>query len=524
MSDIHDKGSDVEKGEETTIHVVQTTAAQLRDWDDNIPRNKGVFAKLWNLVGKLDGFGVEARGIERVRPDERTHTSIVDCMWLWLSANCTTSTFSLGTIGASLFELPFRPAVLTIIFFNLLSTIPVAYFATFGTKLGLRQLTLSRFSFSLYFPASIPIVLNIIACVGWSTINCITGALTMRAVSNPGEAKIPSAAAIVIIALLTLIPSFIGYRYVHAYERYSWIPMGTIFLICLGLSAKYMDSQPWPVDTPTNVTAAGVLSFGASIVGFGLGWCSYAADYTVNFPEDTSSTKIFWLTYLGLNTPLILVEILGAAMMTTFTNNPDFQTRYNSDSIGGLLGAGLSPAGGFGQFCLVILAFGIVANNIPNMYSLALTTQALHPWMQAIPRPFIVVLGTIAYIILSIAGVNHFVNWLDTLLVLLSYWLAIYTTIVLEEHLIFRRGKWSNYDPDRIGDWKVLPVGIAAFVALGAGVAGFILGMAQTWYIGVLAKKIEPMFGGDIGFELAAAFSGIVYPIARYFEKQHYGR
>jgi purine-cytosine permease-like protein len=51
-------------------------------------------------------------------------------------------------------------------------------------------------------------------------------------------------------------------------------------------------------------------------------------------------------------------------------------------------------------------------------------------------------------------------------------------------------------------------------------VAGFILGMSQVWYIGVLAKKIEPKFGGDIGFELAAAFAGTVYPIARYFEKK----
>jgi len=55
-------------------------------------------------------------------------------------------------------------------------------------------------------------------------------------------------------------------------------------------------------------------------------------------------------------------------------------------------------------------------------------------------------------------------------------------------------------------------------------VAGFVLGMAQPWYVGVLAKKIEPVFGGDIGFELAAAFSGTVYPVARYVEKKKFGR
>jgi purine-cytosine permease-like protein len=166
---------------------------------------------------------------------------------------------------------------------------------------------------------------------------------------------------------------------------------------------------------------------------------------------------------------LILVQVLGAAMMTTFTKNPNFAARYATDSIGGLLGAGLEPAGGFGQFCLVVLAFGIVANNIPNMYSLALTTQALHPWLQAIPRPFVVVLGTIVSVVLAIVGYNHFQSWLDTMLVLLSYWLAIYSVIVIEEHLIFRGGKWSNYDPDTIHDLRILPIGIAAFLALGAG-------------------------------------------------------
>jgi purine-cytosine permease-like protein len=157
-------------------------------------------------------------------------------------------------------------------------------------------------------------------------------------------------------------------------------------------------------------------------------------------------------------------------MMTTLNSSaPRFAERYAKDSIGGLLGAALEPAGGFGQFCLVVLAFGIVANNIPNMYSLALTTQALHPWLQAIPRPFICIIGSIVYVVLGIVGVDHFESWLDTLLVLLSYWLAIYSTIILEEHLIFRRGRWANYEPDRITDWKYLPVGIAAFVALGAG-------------------------------------------------------
>jgi len=54
--------------------------------------------------------------------------------------------------------------------------------------------------------------------------------------------------------------------------------------------------------------------------------------------------------------------------------------------------------------------------------------------------------------------------------------------------------------------------------------AGFILGMSQMWYVGLLAKKIETKFGGGIGSELAATFSGIVYPIAQCIEKKKFGR
>lgn len=61
--------------------------------------------------------------------------------------------------------------------------------------------------------------------------------------------------------------------------------MTVVFFIVLGLSAKYFVSSSLG-DVPTDVAAASVLGFGSAIVGFGLGWSSLAADYTVNFPEE----------------------------------------------------------------------------------------------------------------------------------------------------------------------------------------------------------------------------------------------
>ena len=91
-----------------------------------------------------------------------------------MAANTTVSTFALGTLGNSIWYMGLRDAVLTILFFNLLATIPVAYFSTWGPKTGMRQLALSRFGFG-YWTVMIPTVLNCLACIGWSVVNSIAG-------------------------------------------------------------------------------------------------------------------------------------------------------------------------------------------------------------------------------------------------------------------------------------------------------------------------------------------------------------
>lgn len=100
--------------------------------------------------------------------------------------------------------------------------------------------------------------------------------------------------------------------------------------------------------------------------------------------------------------------------------------------------------------------------------------------------------------------------------------------ILIEEHFIFRGGKWSNYDLDAYNSPDLLPVGYAAGGAIAVGIVGAVLGMAQLWYIGVIGGMIGPPppegFGGDVGFLLSAAFSAITYPPLRYLEKKYVGR
>jgi purine-cytosine permease-like protein len=73
-------------------------------------------------------------------------------------------------------------------------------------------------------------VLNILACIGWSCVNTIVGAQLINAVNT----NVPGFAGVLIIAAATFIISLFGYKVVHAYEFWSWIPSFIVFLIVLG--------------------------------------------------------------------------------------------------------------------------------------------------------------------------------------------------------------------------------------------------------------------------------------------------
>lgn len=61
-------------------------------------------------------------------------------------------------------------------------------------------------------------------------------------------------------------------------------------------------------------------------------------------------------------------------------------------------------------------------------------------------------------------------------------------------------------------------------VASVCGIAGAIISMAQEWYIGPVAAMLSPLGGGDMGFEFAAVFAGVVYPPLRWLEIRKWGR
>jgi hypothetical protein len=91
----------------------------------------------------------------------------------------------------------------------------------------------------------------------------------------------------------------------------------------LGGKAGYHPSAQKPEEDTGRDLAAGVLSFGGIIFGSFTGvrlldpsqytwakynnrqWAPVAADYNVRLPVETSSWKVFWLTFVGLYIPIV---------------------------------------------------------------------------------------------------------------------------------------------------------------------------------------------------------------------------
>jgi NCS1 nucleoside transporter family len=321
------------------------------------------------------------------------------------------SSFAIGLLAQKLFYLGFIDAILTCLFFNLLGVISVCYFSTFGPRFGLRQMVLSRFWFGWYGVKLIAFF-NVLACIGWSSVNSIVGAQLIHAVNN----DVPGWAGIIVIAVGTLLVCFFGYKVVHAYEFWSWIPTFVVFLIVLGEFARSGAFVNLPMGAGTS-ELGGVLSFGSVIYGFATGWTSYAADYTVYQPVTQSRKKVFGAVWIGLMVPLLFTEFLGIAVMTATTidgGNNRYMEGYAASGTGGLLAAVLfPPLGGFGKFCLVVLALSIIANNCPNIYSVALTMQVLGRWTQRVPRFVWTTIATGVYIAIAIPGYSHFEEVLE---------------------------------------------------------------------------------------------------------------
>lgn len=454
------------------------------------------------VTTEKESTAFEVTGIERVAEDNRQHTQLWDTMWLWWSANSVVATVALGAING-FFGLGFWGSVLVIVIFNALGVLPVAYLSTLGPKTGLAQMPLSRFAFG-FQGAKLPAIFNAIACIGWSAVNAIIGSSLIVAWS---DGVIPLPVALIVLAAITTVVSVYGYFIVHRYERVAWIPMLLLFAYVFFASSSHFNLSAVPDFGLSGGLSlfAGIASFGGAIFGYAVGWSSYAADYTRRQPATTAPSRVFWYAYLGVALPCILLETLGVLLTSTGAN---------SDTPGNLISGAMG--GGTVASVVLLLAFSTIANNVPNDYSFALSTQVLG--LKNIRRWFLTIIGAGIYLVVALILRDQFNANFENFLLVIAYWLGAWNAIILLEHFAFRKGKYPVEDYETPGK---LPVGVAAIAAMVVGLGIAALGVSQQLFTGPLAKQLD---GADIGFPLAIVAALVIYYPLRRWELAKYQR
>lgn len=340
-----------------------------------------------------------------------------------------------------------------------------------GPPTGLRQVSICRYSFGWY-PSKVIAALNVVEQVGWSSVGSITAGLALNAVSDGAISLIPG---VIIITSIGMIFSIIGLRAVLFYEKFAWLLFFIIFMIMYGELAGAADVSSPPKVEGITLVGSGLTLF-AVVYGSSASWCSIVSDYYVQYPVDTSSTKVFFLTTFGIAIPTCIGMVLGCCVSSSLNSSTDLANVWYDDGVGYLLQTLLFPLG-FAKFLLVILVLSGIGMNCIAMYSGALSIQQFARPLSIFPRFIWTLLLFAAIIVISIAGRDQILTVLQNFLSLLGYWNTTFFVIVFCEHYFFRSG-WSGYGKYALEKWNEpsgVPLGIAGALSFAMGIVGAVM-------------------------------------------------
>lgn len=199
--------------------------------------------------------------------------------------------------------------------------------------------------------------------LGYGLIDCIVGGQILSAVADGNLSII---VGIIVVALVSWVVATFGMSVFHQYERWAWLPQVVVLFVLVGSASSKFDTV-YPSKGSRETINGNRLSFFSLCLSAPVAWAPSAADYYVYYPESTAKWKTFIMTFTGFALSFSSTYLLGAGLGSATLSNPDYESAYSISS-GALIVQGYSGLGGFGKFCGVVVALGVISNNCPNFY------------------------------------------------------------------------------------------------------------------------------------------------------------
>ncbi|KIW19652.1 hypothetical protein PV08_00226 [Exophiala spinifera] len=475
--------------------------------DDLEPPKIG--ASFWE---KLSFAGLEMRGAEPVPVEKRTDTQYINVFTIFATSMTSLLPIGIGSAVTVGYGLNLKAAACMIVFIQFLFALPAAYIMTIAPRTGMRQMIQSRYCFGKYCNMLTTLVVTL-TVGGFGVTGSINGGQCLASV-QPGTLSVGG--AISIIMVISMLIGFMGYRVLHLFTRWAWIPSLFAIIVLIGAAGDQLSHQA-PSRAHKAQEYMGIVAFAA---GNMVTWSNVVGDYSCYMPPEAPRLRIAAYCLFGIATPFSLLMVLGAAIGGAASSVPAWSTAYANAGIGGVIGTILvDRLGGFGKFILVLLGTSVLATCARDVYTVSFNLTVLVPVLRKVPRALLAVVATGAIIGVAIPASKSFVASVISFLSIIGYYAGASVTCFLTEWLYFRNADPASFDPTIWNDGRALPSGLSAIAAVVISWAFIIPSMDQTWYTGPIAKKT-----GDLGFEFAVVVALLAYIPIRTLEIKMRGR
>ncbi len=264
--------------------------------------------------------------------------------------------------------------------------------------------------------------------------------------------------ALVIIVICQGLLGIIGYEAIHTFEKYMAIVLAAMFAIITVAIIGQAGPGLARTDAVSGAAQIGTfILYSTIIASFVLAWALYASDYTRYLPKNTSSSRVFWWTVLGLTLAAGWVETLGLLVADKAVEGGAVAT-INTILSGSPLAA----------LAMLAIGIGTVAVNAMNDYTGSLSLQAAGIRVPRILSALVVAI--LGFFVTLWLNSENLLGKIENILLFLSYWIAPWAAVVLADW----RLRGGRADVSRLVDWSSLPSGA---LALGSMVLGFLVSL-----------------------------------------------
>lgn len=375
-------------------------------------------------------------------PEDRRTNSVWGQFWIWSGANVAPINWILGALGINL-GLSFADTVTVLVVGNLIGMLGFGAFVLLGQRTGVTGMVLSRAAFGrqgAYLPAAIQATL----AVGWSAVNTwIILDLVMALFGKIGWVD-PSLenfwwrlSTAGIIMTLQVVICYMGYRVIAAFEKWT-VPPTILVLVAMSIVAWTQFDIDWSYAGPAGKVLTGMPRLAAMSgvmtaigIGWGIGWFTYAPDYSRFVSKSVPKLRLYLASTLGQFIPVVWLGVLGASLAT----------KSGSADPGALI------VDNFGILAIPVLALvihGPIATNIINLYTFGVAAQAMD--IKVSRRKLSVLVGIFAmFAVMFFMKQENFAHTLDAWLISIVAWVASWGGIMAVHCFVFER-KTANFD------------------------------------------------------------------------------